>query len=183
MKKYPLFIVTLFCLCLHSSTAGAEEKSIHSAYRITSYNLGAILDHQENRSAQPANNFQPLLITGTATDVLNSEHQGRVAWIETTPHTSSATGVALSATLDATQNLSFQGAFGVTRNLWAPDSLNYENESSWEANLGVIYKLLKNVSYELHFGYMDTGDLFTDRSSYTNVESIIMISNQLTMSF
>jgi hypothetical protein len=106
-----------------------------------------------------------------------------VSWGEETPHLSNTSGIALSATINATPKIAVQGAFGVTRNLWSPDSLSYENESSWEANLGVIYKLLNNLSYELHFGYMDTGNLFTDRSSYTNVESIIMVSNQLTMSF
>jgi hypothetical protein len=30
---------------------------------------------------------------------------------------------------------------------------------------------------------MDTGDIFKERNAYTDVESIIMISNQLTMSF
>jgi hypothetical protein len=30
---------------------------------------------------------------------------------------------------------------------------------------------------------MDTGDLFSDKSTYADVESIIMISNRLTMSF
>ena len=87
------------------------------------------------------------------------------------------------AQFNATKKFSLLGAFGLTRNLWAPDSINYENESSWEANLGVIYKLLNNLSYEIHFAYMDTGDLFTERSSYNDVESIIMVSNQLTMSF
>ncbi len=70
-----------------------------------------------------------------------------------------------------------------TKNLWSPDSINYGNESSWEANLGVIYKLMNNLSFELHFAYMDTGDLYTRRSSYSDVESIIMVSNRLTMSF
>lgn len=67
--------------------------------------------------------------------------------------------------------------------MWTPDNVEYENESSWEANLGFIYKLVNNLSYEVHFGYMDTGDLFTDQSSYSDVENIIMVSNQLTMSF
>ena len=166
-----------------NSPAHAEGKTTHSAYKVTSYNLGAILGAQDNGDSRYSSDFKPLLITGSASDILNSEHEGKVSWVEETPHTSNTSGIALSATIDATQKISVQGAFGVTRNLWSPDSINYENEASWEANLGVIYKLLNNLSYELHFGYMDTGNLFTDRSSYTNVESIIMVSNQLTMSF
>ncbi len=182
MTKFALSILAVLLLC-QNTTAYAEGNSTHSAYKVTSYNLGAILDHQENGTSRYLNDFKPLLITNTTSDILNSEHAGKVFLGEATAPTSNASGVALSATFDATQKISIQGAFGVTRNLWAPDSLNYVNESSWEADLGVIYKVLKNLSYELHFGYMDTGSLFTDRSSYTNVESIIMISNQLTMSF
>jgi len=128
-------------------------------------------------------NFNPLLITSTKSDILNNELEGSVDWVETSPHTANSRGIALSAEFDATKKVSVLGAFGITRNLWAPDSVDYENESSWEANLGVVYRLLDNLSFELHFGYMDTGDLFTDRSSYTGVENIIMISNKVTMSF
>jgi hypothetical protein len=183
MKKCVFSILAFFILLLQTLPAHAEGKTTHSAYKITSYNLGAILGAQETESSRYSSDFKPLLITSGASDILNSEHEGKVSWGEETPHPSNTTGVALSATINASQKIAIQGAFGITRNLWSPDSLNYENESSWEANLGVIYKLLNNLSYELHFGYMDTGTLFTDRSSYTNVESIIMVSNQLTMSF
>ena len=80
-------------------------------------------------------------------------------------------------------NISLQGALGVTRNLWTPELMGDLNGASWEANLGVIYKFLDKLSYELHFGYMDTGTLFSDRSSYSDVESIIMISNKISLSF
>jgi hypothetical protein len=79
--------------------------------------------------------------------------------------------------------LTLATAIGLTRNLWSPDSTEFENKSSWEANLGVIYNLFNNLSYELHLGYMEPGNLFTNKSSYSNVESIIMISNKLTLSF
>lgn len=183
MKKCVFSILAFVIVFWQTSPANAEGKTTHSAYKVTSYNLGAILGAQETESSRYSSDFKPLLITSGASDILNSEHEGKVSWGEETPHSSNTSGIALSATINASQKIAVQGAFGVTRNLWSPDSLNYENESSWEANLGVIYKLLNNLSYELHFGYMDTGNLFTDRSSYTNVESIIMVSNQLTMSF
>lgn len=183
MKKFALSILAASLFFCQNSPVYADGTATHSAYKITAYNLGAIIDGQDNGSSRYLANFRPLLITNTTSDILNSEHVGKVSIGEATASTSNTSGIVLGATFDASQNISVQGAFGVTRNLWAPDSLNYENESSWEANLGVIYKLVRNLSYELHFGYMDTGKLFNDRSSYTNVESIIMISNQLTMSF
>ena len=181
MTKFALFISAV--LLIFSRPSCAEEVGTHSAYRITSYNLGTIVDDQNKPVSHYVTDFKPLLITNTTSDILQSEHIGRVFLSDPATSTTNARGVALSATFDATQKLSLQGAFGVTRNLLVPDSLKYDNESSWEANLGVIYKLLGNLSYEMHFGYMDTGTLFNDRNSYTDVESIIMISNQLTMSF
>lgn len=183
MKKLALSILVISLLIAHNSTAYAAGAITHSAYKVTSYNLGAILDNQDTGNSTYITDFIPLFITNSASDILNSEHVGKVFSNEALPSESpDVSVVALSATFDATQKISLQGAVGITRT-WALDSLKYENESSWEANLGVIYKLLHNFSYELHFGYMDTGTLFHDRSSYTNIESIIMISNQLTMSF
>lgn len=182
MKLPVLCILTVISVLSQGLTSHAEEVATH-VYKVTSYNLGAIIDPENIENARFSADYSPLLITGTAADIFDSEHKASVSLGETTSATSGINGFALSASFEATQRISVQGAFGLTRNLWAPDSINYESESSWEANLGIIYKLLDNLSYELHFGYLDTGDIFTDRSSYTDVESIIMISNKLTMGF
>lgn len=175
-----IFLISLFL----ASVSHAAGENTHHAYRVTSYNLGAILDFHSKNSLFESSNFNPLMITSTKSDILNNELHASVSWVEAVPHTASSKGLALSAQIEATNKISLHGAFGITRNLWTPDSnIEYENESSWEANLGIIYKLVNNLSYELHLGYMDTGDLFSDQSSYSDVESIIMISNRLTMSF
>lgn len=182
MKQSVLCIITVLSVLIQCASGYTEEVTTH-VYKVTSYNLGAITDPVNLENARFSTDYSPLLITGTAGDIFDSEHKASVSLGETTSTTSGINGFALSASFEATQRISVQGAFGVARNLWAPDSINYESESSWEANLGIIYKLLDNLSYELHFGYLDTGDIFTDRSSYTDVESIIMISNKLTMGF
>ena len=169
-------------LALSAGNVLAEDFGTHSAYKETSYDLGALLNDKEGAHSRFFVDFKPLLITSNVADILSSEHFGKVSLGKEAPD-SVADGIALSATFDATRKLAVQGAFGVTRNHWVPDTLNFESEASWEANLGVIYKVLDYLSYELHFGYMDTGTLFSDRSSYSNVESIIMVSNQLTLSF
>lgn len=183
--KY-LFVIPVCMLLLVvglSSQVYAEDASSHRAYRVTSYHLGTLVDVAEDTMQQEPSGFKPLLITSTVTDILQSELESTVTWIDPFSTGSNTKGIALSAQIDATDKISLQGVFGVTRNLMTGDTAAYENESSWEANLGIIYKFLGNLSYELHFGYMDTGDLFSDRSSYTDVENIIMISNQLSMSF
>jgi hypothetical protein len=191
MTKYIVFtsIIALQLIwqsgLLYAKDLGINStNSTHSAYKITSYNLGAIQGLQGSTILHPAQDFKPLFITSSTADILNSEHQKTVSPVETVSGiASSFRSIGLSAEFDATDKISLQGAFGVTRNLWTPDLFESMNGSSWEANLGIVYKLLDNISYELHFGYMDTGDLFTNRSSYTDVENIIMISNQLTLSF
>ena len=182
MMKFIVSIIIALSLLGQGLNGHAEEITAH-AYRVTSYNLGAIADAEGIQAMRFSADYSPLMITNTAVDIFNSEHKEIVSLGETALTSSSINGMALSATFDATQKISVQGALGFTHNLWAPDSINYESESSWEANLGIIYKLLDNLSYELHFGYMETGDIFTDRSSYTDVENIIMISNKLTMGF
>ncbi|MEE4136233.1 MAG: hypothetical protein V2I32_09150 [Desulforhopalus sp.] len=188
MKSFSRHITGILLGCLfilHAAAAVAEGgDDRHLAYRVTSYNLGAFADEGQLRAGGRVwTDFQPLLITGSAADILNSEHQEVVSWVEVDAHTANSGGVAVAAEFAASAKLSIQGAFGLTRNMWSPDSADYQGKSSWEANLGVVYHLLNNLSYGLHFGYMDTGDLFSDKSSYADVESIIMISNRLTMSF
>ncbi|MGW8194409.1 MAG: hypothetical protein ACWGOX_09110 [Desulforhopalus sp.] len=161
----------------------AAEVETHQAYRVTSYNLGSLAGQEGNGSVRIPRTDNPLLISSSAADVLNSDHDRIVTGIEPLAQPTNMDGFAFAAEFDATESLSLYGAFGMARNLWTPDAKPFSNESSWEANLGIIYKLLGNFSYELHFGYMDTGDLFSDRSSYTNEDSIIMISNKLTLSF
>jgi hypothetical protein len=64
------------------------------------------------------------------------------------------------------------------------DSESADNlQSSWEANIGVVYNFFNSLAYEVHFGYMDTGDIFQEVDTYSEIDSIIMISNQLTLRF
>lgn len=176
-------IILLLVIGYIATPCLAAEVATHSVYRITTYNLGAIFNENEQQNPYHKKDFAPLMITGATSDILNSEYEGSVSWTEIDDHTSNTSGLALSATFDASPNIALQGSFGYTKNLLASNSKEDKNESSWEANLGIIYKLVDNLSYELHLGYMDTGDLYTDRSNYSDVESIIMISNKLTLSF
>lgn len=169
-------------LLCQGSLVHADNLETHRAFRVTSYDLGAIENFQ-GKGPIASRKFQPLLITSTVADILNDEYERTVSLEGTSTGVSNISSIGLSAQLDATKNISLQGALGVTRNLWTPELIGDLNGSSWEANLGVIYKFLNNLSYELHFGYLDTGNLFSDRNSYSDVESIIMISNKITLSF
>lgn len=176
MKKLLLILsVLLFTtgLCFNAHGANIEG---HMQYKIVSYSFGGDGSDSSNESYT----FGPLLITGATSDILIDS--------TTLPEFGSADPkaatdfFAVSADFNATPDLSLHGAFGITKNRWNA-ALDPDYDTSWEANLGVIYRLFNNIRYEIHFGYMETGDLFKESNTYTDVESIIMISNKLTMSF
>lgn len=163
-----------------ASSALANDLDTHSLYRVTSYNFGT-LDTQEGQALNSMTSSFPLLITGYQSDVLGDLNLDDDSFL-TTPKSSATGGFAVSAQYTpANHNFSFLGAIGLTTSDWDPGT--EETESSWEANLGIIYNLFNNVSYGVHFGYMDTGDVYKRRDNYSDVESVIMVSNQLTLSF
>lgn len=150
-------------------------------YKITGYSFDYdAVSESEGGLKLETSLFKPLMITSSTSDIFGID-----------PFTSSLTsstgksaphGFAIAAEYLATPDLAFHGAIGVTSGNWDMDT-SLQSESSWEANLGVVYRMFNSLSYEVHFGYMDTGDLFQQVDNYSDVESIIMISNQLTLSF
>ena len=179
VRVYPAIIaLAIFfagVVCSHA------EGLDNSEYKITGYTFDSdAVSESESGLLFETSRFKPLMITSSATDVFGEDPFG-------TSFSSQATGTAphgwaIAAEYLPTPNLAFHGAIGVTSVAWDAQSEN-ELQSSWEANIGVVYNLFNSLAYEVHFGYMDTGDLFQAVDTYSEVESILMISNQLTLSF
>ena len=178
MKRLMLLIIALVAITA-ATQALAEGNETHSVYKVTTYNLGALLGEQGG-SKLSLQNYEPLMITSTKADIL-SVNAAKSNNIRGTAQARNAKGFAIAAEYSATPEIALQGVLGVTQNM--QPSLAFDTEAAWEANLGVIYRFLDNLSYEVHFGYMDAGNLLRERSSYSNDESIIMISNKLSLSF
>jgi len=176
MKRISFYTILMITLLAAVTTVEAANIEGHMQYRIVSYSFSS----DEASSPSESYTLGPLLITGATSDIL-LDSTGMVDFGATDPK-SAMDVFALSADFSATPDLSLRGAIGITKNRWDA-ALDSDYDSSWEANLGVIYKLFNNIRYEIHFGYMETGDLFKESNTYTDVESIIMISNKLTMSF
>lgn len=186
MKKYkvylPVFVAVSFLLGAFVATpaAMAEEFGEDSSYRITgfSFDTDAFFESESGLQIE-SSRFKPLMITNTASDILGGDPLGN-----TSPQTSKSAphGFAVAAEYLATPSLAFHGAIGVTKGYWDTDT-SLESESSWEANIGIVYNFFNSMAYGVHFGYMDVGDVFRETNAYSDVDSIIMISNQLTMSF
>lgn len=178
MKRSLLLTCALIAMTI-AAPAMADDSETHSVYKVTTYNLGALLGDPGD-SKLSLQNYEPLLITSTKADIL-STNSGKTGNIRGTSPTRSAKGFAIAAEYSATPQFAVQGVLGMTQNM--QPSATLDTDPSWEANLGLIYRFLDNLSYEVHFGYMDAGNLLKERSSYSDDESIIMISNKLTLSF
>lgn len=157
---------------------GFEEDS---GYTITGYSFDVdAVSESESGLLFETSRFKPLMITSSATDIFGDDPFGSSFASQTTgtaPH-----GFAIAAEYLPTPHLAFHGAIGVTNVAW--DSGAAEDlQSSWEANIGVVYNFFNSLAYEVHFGYMDAGDIFQQVDTYSEVDSIIMVSNQLTLSF
>jgi hypothetical protein len=182
MKQLFLMSFAFLLLVTNGSFCQAADLNDHELYRIVTYTFGTKNDSQLTVTAKNSStHFDPLMITRTKSDILASPEYRQDQFSYSTGK-NFAQSFALSAYFHATPNLAFQGVIGVTKDN-TDTALNSNYDSSWEANLGVIYKLFNHFSYEMHFGFMDTGDVFKNNHAYSDVESIVMISNQLTMSF
>ena len=179
-RHLAMTITVLFVAAGASSLLAADLGSTED-YRITgfSFDIDAVSESESGLHFE-SSRFKPLMITSNASDILIGD-----PFIDNlSPQTSKYAphGFAVAAEYLATPNLAFHGAIGVTKGNWNADA-TLATESSWEANIGVVYNFFNSLAYEIHFGYMDAGDVFKKSDTYTDVDSIIMISNQLTMSF
>ncbi|MEE4165353.1 MAG: hypothetical protein V2I35_05100 [Desulfocapsaceae bacterium] len=180
---YRLLVLTIAALFVtaYASPVSAADLGSTGDYRITgfSFDTDAVIESDSGLQFE-SSRFKPLMITNSAADILIGD-----PFVDSiSPQTSKSTphGFAVAAEYLATPSLAFHGAIGVTKGNWDAEAA-LTTESSWEANIGVVYNFFNSLSYEVHFGYMDAGDVFKQSDTYTDIDSIIMISNQLTMSF
>jgi hypothetical protein len=181
-NRFHLRIIALATvLFLIGATSVQAEGIDNSEYKITGYTFDKdAVSESDSGLLFETSRFKPLMITNSTSDVFGEDPFGTSFSSQVTgtaPH-----GWAIAAEYLPTPNLAFHGAIGITSAAWDANS-ETDLQSSWEANIGVVYNFFNSLAYEVHFGYMDTGDLFQEVDTYSEVESILMISNQLTLSF
>jgi hypothetical protein len=159
-------------------------------------------------------NFNPLyVITGSHSGMLSEDtyaYNGDMA-------TAGVNAIGWYAVYQVSDKLTINGAIGYA---WADETGTWDDvvleddaaaltdldgrdeEYGWEIDLGVSYKLLDNLTYELHFGYVDAGDFWeadptinspaglvaaANAAGITNFENdpenIYLVSHHLTMKF
>ena len=136
--------------------------------------------------------FEPLyILTGRHTGMLNndlfSNNTGNLS-------TAGVHAFIVAADYKVSDALTLHGAIGyaeadeaVQTNAAgaavAPSYAGRDDEYGWEYNIGAAYKLLDNLTYEAHFGYLDTGDFFNSTATSNDAENVYMLSHSLTMTF
>ena len=128
--------------------------------------------------------FEPLyILTGVFGNILNNSYQGGASASEFGDAAKKA-GVnagVLSADFAATQDLTLHGAIAYA--VADKEMAGWDNVYGFEYNAGASYKLLDNLIYAVHLGYLDTGDFFKLGGKYKDTNSILLASHHLTMSF
>jgi len=135
--------------------------------------------------------FSPLyILTGRHTGMLNNDiFNGQTAGMST----SGVHAFVLAADYAVSNQLSLHGAVGYAKadeasqtnfaGTYVNGYAGRDDSYGWEYNVGAAYKLLDNLTYEAHFGYLATGDYFKSSVAADNTENIYVLTHSLTMSF
>jgi len=125
--------------------------------------------------------FTPLyILTGRNTGLLNPD-QANGGGAHAAMAAAGVHGVVLAVDYAASDRLTLRGALGWAK---ADDEMSgWDDEYGWEANVGVAYKLLDNLTYEARAGYLDTGDFFKGGDPTENTENVYILTHSLTMTF
>lgn len=181
MAKTAAYLIWFFLIATVAEVVAAEEQAGHDLYRVSYYDLGILLDSDaDDLGLHPPE--IPLMIIGTATDIFSGQTL-RPGSSDLLVKTDATKGGALATRLMATEKITILGSFGVVGSFLPDKKTKNDGAKAWEANLGLAYNFYGRLSYQMNLGYLDTGSLFTDRSSYQGVEEIYMISNSISLSF
>ena len=124
--------------------------------------------------------FRPLyILTGAQTDFFTED--GGEDSLSTQTRNAEMDGIAIIADYKPSPRIKLHTAIGAANT--DKTSLGTTDQYGWEANIGLGYKILDNLTYELHLGYMATGDVFKSGDEDVEIEDITIITQHLTLKF
>ena len=132
--------------------------------------------------------FEPMyVLTGRSTGIMNNYiYSGMGA----TASEAGMHAIVAAADYAVSNQLTLHGAIGWAKadeavywNGTNAIATNGSNTYGWEYDLGAAYKLLDNLTYEAHFGYLDTGDYFNMGNAVDQTKNVYVLSHSLTMTF
>lgn len=127
--------------------------------------------------------FQPLYIaTGPYSNVLtNQSGSYGAAMAAGVAVKTGAKAYVLSADYQVDPELALHGALGAA--YADKTTAGIDDEFGKELDLGLKYQIMSNLAYELHFGYLWTGDFFQLGDSAVKTDNVYQIDHSLTLSF
>ncbi len=125
--------------------------------------------------------FEPLyILTGSFGNILNSDQGAANPWGDAAKM-AGANAFIFTADYAINQDVTLHAGLGYAM---AADELSgWDDSYGFEYNVGAAYKLVDNLVYAVHLGYLDTGDFFTLGTKFKDVDSLFLASHHLTMSF
>jgi len=174
-------LALLLSLAVNAQAAGDELQT--GGYTLRAYTLsnGDPVNAQKDSSYNTIA-FHNLYIFSSAMDTAFSRDSDFLSAGATGINNDRYQGIAIKAAYSPTSAVTFHSSIGLT-DTSNDKRLDYTDRLGWELDLGMAYKFLGNFAYEVHFGYMDTGQLFIESNRYTDIEDITIVTNKLTMSF
>lgn len=174
-------LALLLCLAVNVQAAGSGLQT--GGYTLHAYTLsnGDPAYSQKDNSYNTIA-FHNLYIFSNAMDTAFSRDSDFLNAGSPGINTDQYQGIALKAAYSPTSAITFHSSIGLT-DTSSDERLDYTERLGWELDLGMAYKFLGKFAYEVHFGYMDTGQLFTESNRYADIEDITIVTNKLTMSF
>ncbi|MBU0945042.1 MAG: hypothetical protein KJ804_15185 [Proteobacteria bacterium] len=126
--------------------------------------------------------FEPLyILTGAKVSLLNND-MGSDNEYGVAVRTAGAHGFVGAADFQATEKIGLHGALGYA--MAAAEMEGFDNDYGWEVDLGASYKLLDNLTYNLHFGYLASGDFFKGNNDLGyDANDVTLLYNNLSMTF
>lgn len=136
-------------------------------------------DENEMGAAGLGADFEPLYImTGDNMGILNGSGGANAVATNALIQESGVKAIGAFADFTASPKLTLHAAVGTG---WADETAaGQDDEYGWEFDLGASYKLLDNLTYDLHFGYWAIGDYVKPLGEPNDVS---LVTHSLTMTF
>ncbi len=183
MKRNFSILLAVIFICVAFNVHAAESILQPGEFKLIAYTLsnGSSDAYSENIPSKSIS-FQSLYISPEAMKTVLNREDSFLNSSAADSNKGSYQGFAIRAAYAPTSAITFHSSLGLTDTLDNKE-LDYTDRVGWEVDLGMAYKFLNHFAYEVHFGYMDTGELFKNSNSLSDVDNITIITNKLTMSF
>lgn len=183
MKRTFSILLVLICFSIAINAHADENSFLPGEYKLIAYTLSnGSSNIQPQHNSSKSFSFHSLYISPDAMNTVLNREEIFLGAPPVNINKSNYQGFAIRATYAPTPAITFHSAIGLTDTI-ENKAIDYTDRVGWEVDLGLAYKFLNKFAYEVHFGYMDTGELFRESNSLANVDNISIVTNKLTMSF